>query len=171
MVAIQMKAVTPKMADLLPTLRRFSSLRMYNVGQRMRMLYKLTVSSWKHKPQFEITVIQNDQQMGVTVGTDDKIFGYVDEGTKPHRIVPKASNPSKRLFFREGFSPKTQPGIVGSWGGGSFGNVVVAKAVNHPGTAARKFTQTIQKQTEKHFENQMRAAMEQTAEFVNRRSR
>jgi HK97 gp10 family phage protein len=54
----------------------------------------------------------------LTVGSDVEYAGFVNDGTRPHRIVPK--NGSVLRF------------TVG-------GRVVYARVVNHPGTRARPF--------------------------------
>lgn len=171
MPAIQMLPITPEIVPLMPTVRRLTALALFNTGQRMRILYKLTVSTWTKKPKFTIEVKQTKQFFAVTTGTDNEIYGFVDKGTKPHFIRPKPSNKSRRLFFRKGFQPKTTPGIIASGSGGSFGNIVTAKEVKHPGTKARKFTPTIMRQTKGQFKKLMDQAFKQTAEFINKRSR
>jgi hypothetical protein len=78
----------------------------------------------------------------VTTGTNAKIYGFVDEGTKAHVILPKRS---KYLAFSSGYKAKTRVGIIGSEPGGSFGESVFAAKVHHPGFPGRKFTITIGK--------------------------
>lgn len=91
--------------------------------------------SWKHKPSFKIT---RDSE-STSIGTDSEIFGYVDQGTKPHIIRPK----NKRLRFGAGFSPKTTPGSLSSGAGSRSGPNVYARVVHHPGTQARNFSNLV----------------------------
>jgi hypothetical protein len=163
-----MLPITPKIEAMMPTVRRLTALALFNTGQRMRILYKLTVSTWKKKPKFEIKVTQTKQFFSVVTGTDDEIYGYVDKGTRPHFIRPKKK--FGRLFFRKGFQAKTFPGVIASGSGGSFGKMVVAREVRHPGIKARKFTPTIMRQTKGRFLKLMNQAFKQTAEFINKRS-
>lgn len=94
-------------------------------------------STWGHKPGFTIT--RSTWQREIT--TDDQVFVYVNEGTRPHTILPQGA----RLAFPGSFVPKTMPGVLGSGGGGSGGKTVFAKEVHHPGTKPRKFDEAVAK--------------------------
>lgn len=97
----------------------------------------VTTRTWKHRPAFTI-----DREDGLkrTVATDDEVFGYVDEGTPPHLIVAHGPGP---LVFGVGGHAKTTPRVIGSKAGGKGVTIVRARAVHHPGTAAREFTETV----------------------------
>lgn len=112
---------------------------MAEAGEEAIALYEQCTSTWERQPVFEAVVVSD----GVIVGTDDPIFQYVDEGTAPHPILPKAG---RVLRFRGGYSAKTSPGQLGSGGGGASGGVVFTRRVNHPGTKARDFTALVQQQ-------------------------
>lgn len=99
--------------------------------------YRVTTQTWEHKPDFTIEAPTENERI---VGTDDPIYGYVDAGTKPHVIVPKRA---KVLVFGPGARAKTRPRVIGSTGGSKGGAPVVAHRVNHPGTEAREFSETI----------------------------
>ena len=101
-----------------------------------------TVRTWEHKPKFDITVTRSGNEYSVAAGTDDKIYGFVDQGTKPHDIKPKRS---QYLAFSSGYRAKTRVGIIGSREGGAFGDTVIASSVHHPGFPGRMFIQRIQK--------------------------
>lgn len=111
-----------------------------------------TVRTWKHKPTFDVTITQNNGNYSVTAGTDDEIYGYVNDGTKPHVIKPKRS---KYLRFSSGYKAKTRVGIIGSQDGGSFGNDVFSKGVYHPGFVGRKFTEKIAKRRQVTIEQEI----------------
>jgi len=96
-----------------------------------------TTASWEHKPTFQRRTTADG---GVEVYTDDDIFHYVDQGTKPHIIEPKQA---PRLRFQSQYTAKTMPGNILSRPGGASGPFVFAKRVNHPGTEPRLITQTI----------------------------
>jgi hypothetical protein len=101
------------------------------------------VARWKNKPDFadEFTVTKTRMECLIKPKGARKvinIFKYVDKGTKPHLIFPKT--PGGSLFFRGGYSARTQPVAKYNVGSGqSFGAWVQSKGVAHPGNAPRKF--------------------------------
>jgi hypothetical protein len=95
--------------------------------------------TWATPVKFDVRSALEAGSAVITISTTNEIFGYVDQGTKPHIIRPRG----KALMFGAGFAPKTQPGIIGSSSGASGGAVVFAKYAQHPGTKPRKFTETI----------------------------
>lgn len=117
-----------------------------DVGRETADDYRKTTKTWKRKPRF--TVSKPTSAAGVisiVVGTDNKIFEYIDLGTRPHLILPRNG---KMLSFKGGYRAKTQPGVIGSSAGGSFGNQRFARAVYHPGFPARRFTEIISKRNQ-----------------------
>jgi len=100
-----------------------------------------TTRTWDHKPKFDITITQQGDDYSIAVGTDDKIYGYVDAGTRPHVITAKRS---PYLAFSAGYRAKTRVGIIGSQPGGAFGPTIFAQSVSHPGFPGRMFIQRIQ---------------------------
>lgn len=118
--------------------------------------YKLTTATWEHQPKFETVIALGKTKAEFLVGTDDEIYRYVDEGTKPHMIFPKKA---KMLRFQGGYSAKTQPGVIGSTTGGANGPIIYSKGVMHPGTKARRFSEIINKKHEGLFKDRMHEAM------------
>lgn len=100
-----------------------------------------TVRTWKTKVAFDVTITQNGEDYGVTAGTDNQIYTWVNDGTKPHAIKPKRS---RFLRFSSGYKAKTRVGIIGSVDGGSFGNDIFSRGVMHPGFVGRTFVTKIQ---------------------------
>ena len=94
------------------------------------------------------------------VSTDNEIYGYVDQGTKPHIIRPKRA---QKLFFKSGYSAKTTPRVIGSNNGGANGPDVFANVVRHPGTKAREFAETLKEKYQKTFGKTMQRAMNNAA--------
>jgi hypothetical protein len=92
----------------------------------------------------------------VLVGTDDEIYGYVNEGTKPHTIWAKNA---RTLAFPSAYTPKTRPGHMTAGSGGASGPTVFAAEVHHPGTEARNFDKAIQKEWKPKFKRLMEQAM------------
>ena len=135
-------------------------------GEAIRKEYEKTTRTWRNKPKFEVIPDVGKDKVEVLVGTDDKVFGYVDLGTRPHIIVPKRAG---LLRFQSGYKAKTAPGVIGSSAGGKFGSVVYSRIVHHPGTVARNFSKIIQKRRQKPFQNAMIKAMQKGAAKANAR--
>ena len=119
-----------------------------------------TTRTWKHKPKFAVIVEENATLYSVFAGTNDDIYRYVDQGTKPHDIKPKRS---KYLRFSGGYQAKTRVGIIGSQDGGSSGDPVFSKGVHHPGTKARNFIITINKRRQKTIGQEVDQALAKVA--------
>jgi hypothetical protein len=103
--------------------------------------FEATTRTWTHKPLFDVTITQQGEDYIVVAGTDDLIYLFVSEGTKPHVIAAKRS---PYLVFQSGYRAKTRVGIIGSQEGGAFGDTLFRKSVKHPGSKARKFIAKIQ---------------------------
>lgn len=116
------------------------------IGRYILGYYHAVTMTWNHKPKFDMEMETADGLVSVAVGTDDDIFRYVDEGTRPHIIRAK---PGGILAFQSGYNAKTQPGSLTSKAGGAFGPFVFAQEVRHPGTRARGFTAEITRRTER----------------------
>lgn len=112
------------------------------VGNAMKRDFEATTATWKHKPVFTVDVSTKGQGPAVLVGTSDQIYGYVNDGTKPHVIRPKRG---RVLRFASGYTAKTSPGVIGSGAGGASGGAIFSRQVNHPGTKARNFDEIIAK--------------------------
>jgi len=131
---------------------------MQKVGAEIVKDFESTVATWSKKPDFKFTSssAQNTPSLTINIETDDPIYGYVDEGTKPHIIAPVKA---KRLFFAVGGTAKTQPNVIGSSAGSKGTSPVVALVVNHPGTKARNFTKKIESKWRGEFGKRMLAVM------------
>lgn len=140
MAAIKLTAIKP---PKLPTGEEYAKVMQdatYKSAALMMRDLQATVQTWTKKPKFDITITQQGGNYSVTAATDDEIYGYVNDGTKPHEIKPKRS---KYLRFSSGYKAKTRVGIIGSNDGGAFGDDVFSKGVHHPGFPAREFTKKI----------------------------
>ena len=131
------------------------------VARAVERDYKETVKTWETKVEFETIVSLRGGKAEFLVGTNSKIYEYVDKGTKPHIIRPKKA---KMLRFQSGYSAKTTPGIISSSSGGRSGDIIYSKGVMHPGTKARKFSEVINKKYERKFKDEMHAAMRRAAQ-------
>jgi hypothetical protein len=98
--------------------------------------FQRTTSTWRHKPTFAARSGLSSGGLTLDIGTNDRIYGYVSNGTPAHVIRPRRA---PLLRFQSGYRAKTRPNSLSSGAGGKYGPYVVAKEVNHPGTKARKF--------------------------------
>lgn len=126
---------------------------MDDAAEMVKKDFEQTTASWDHTVTFTIAKQGADR----TVTTTDEIWGYVDEGTKPHVIVAKRA---RVLRFAVGGKPKTSPGKITSGSGSKGGDVVFRPRVNHPGTKARLFTQQIAKRWQRGTAPFIRDALE-----------
>lgn len=102
-----------------------------NVSERWEHRVKFT-QDWSESPHSYEVIIR-------PTGENKKIFGYVDQGTKPHLIQPL--NPVGKLKFRTGYSPRTAyRGQTNVGTGQAYGGWVNKTVVNHPGSKAREFS-------------------------------
>lgn len=109
--------------------------------------HEKVVESWKNQPDFQTRKYIKADSIGMTVfptGEAKEIYTYVDQGTKPHLIVPVHA---KLLKFRTGYQPKTLPNparvVIQPAGGKATGPQVFAKLVHHPGSEPREFSKAI----------------------------
>lgn len=111
---------------------------MLRMARMVKSEFDITTLTWDHRPEFRV------EPTGVTghyrVWTNDLIYKFVDQGTRPHVI--EARN-APMLVFALGGLPKTQPGVIGSSNGRRGHDWRRKKRVNHPGTRARGFRDLI----------------------------
>lgn len=117
---------------------------------------KSTTRTWTHQPKFSVNILPTNVDYTIIAGTDDEIYSYVDAGTRPHPIRPKRS---KYLRFTSGYRSKTRVNIIGSREGGSFGDEVFSKGVNHPGFAGRNFLAQIARRRQVTLEQEISQAI------------
>jgi len=148
------KALThfpPPLAELNAALRAH--------GNELKAELEDVVSDWsdENRPKFKVEAKTTDRELRVEVRPykrrrASQIFAWVDAGTRPHVIKPKRKNKRGRLAFRTEYQPKTAPVARAHVGPGrATGPWVMPKMVRHPGTKARRFSETIQKRTYKRF--------------------
>lgn len=111
-----------------------------------------TTATWKHAVEFAITPIEG----GLEVNTGDSVWHMVDEGTRPHIIVPRNK---KVLVFGPGARAKTVPRVIGSGAGSKGGAPVVAHVVHHPGTEARDFSEVLQEKYDNELPRRIDVAL------------
>lgn len=104
----------------------------------------VTTQAWQTKPVFAIERKVAER----IVSTNDEIYGFVNDGTPAHIIVPRGK---KVLAFGAGGSPKTAPRVIGSRSGSRGGTIVHTRVVHHPGTEPREFDETIGKKWDRQL--------------------
>lgn len=154
-MAILVKAIKPKRfrAD---GFRQALAAAARDVANGVEGDFKATTATWKHKVAFTKIVSIEPSPIEILVGTDDEIYRYVDEGTRPHLIFAKNA---KVLAFPSAYSAKTAPRVIGSQAGGGSGPTLFRPYVEHPGTEARQFDQTIRDKWDPKFKRAMEQAM------------
>ena len=130
--------------------------------------FEATTKTWKHKVKFQgAKSIAMAKSPTVHVITNDEIYRYVNDGTKPHPIfagIYTGRSNKKALSFGKGkYRPKTRVRVIGSTPGGPTGPKIARPYVQHPGTKARKFDETIQKKWTPRFKRLMEQAMSRAA--------
>lgn len=133
------------------------------ITTELRNKHRLVVQRWKNKPDFRLMMIRAPNKLTgrvVIAGKAQRIWRYVDEGTKPHYIRAKRA---PYLHFQLGYMPKTKP--IAKYVGGlgkAFGSWKRKKVVHHPGSKARKFNKTYADNTRKDFTKRIQQAIQRS---------
>lgn len=167
MVALVVKQIKPKkLKD--KVFREFTEKAMAGIGKGMKSDFEKTTATWNTDVTFEVIESAGKDKIEVLAGTDNEIYGFVDKGTKAHRIVPKRA---PALRFQGTYKAKTTPGVLSSKSGGSSGDVIYSQGVNHPGTKARNFSQAIEKKWQpklkREIEKALREARKKSGHEIN----
>ena len=165
--------------EIKPSRLRVDALRLEllnairKVGRATRREFEATTKNWKHQVKFEMMISLKDGPTAL-VTTDDKIYGYVDEGTGKaaghisykypiFAGIYTGKSKKKVLAFPSVSRPKTRPGSLKS-GVGHRGKVDVAVPyVEHPGIKPRRFSKQIKKKMQPRFKREMERAMVRAA--------
>lgn len=123
------------------------------LGLEAQMLFEKTTATWTHQPTFT----NQRTRQGYTVGTDDRIYGFVDRGTRAHEIRPRRTGGILR--FTGPYHAKTKPNVIASYRGGRGRVAVWARRVQHPGTEPRNFSKIIRERVQRQAPNKLRAAL------------
>lgn len=153
---IQTKLIKPKKLRV-EDIRRELEIAVTFEGDAIRKEYEKTTRTWNHKPEFEVLPEVSDTEATVLVGTDDKIYKFLDEGTRVRYAT-----------LSKDWQSKTKPGIIGS-GPGRGRVLFVSKKRPRPGIEARRFTQIIQSRRKRPFHRSMIKAMRKGADKANAR--
>lgn len=162
---IRIEAIRPRKSPLIDTkaFTRELSKAVDKTANDMRGDFEKTTRTWDTDVKFYVRPKGGQigrRDMVITVYTNNQIYQYVDEGTKPHIIRPKKAS---TLRFLSNHKAKTRPGFIGSSQGGSSGESVFSKEVMHPGTRPRNFAAIIAKRHAPRFKKNVDAAMARAA--------
>lgn len=124
------------------------------VAKGAKVDFGVTTRTWTNKPEFTIDTPSEDRRV---VGTDDKIYDFVDKGTKPHIIRPRRGK--VLTWMGTAYRAKTSPGQIKSVKGGNNNSIVYTKIVQHPGTQARNFTIAIRDKWAGQMKIRMQSAL------------
>lgn len=109
----------------------------------------------KHKRKVRVT----RGKIEASVEIQGKVYAIVHQGSPAHKIKPKGNY---KLRFQKGYKAKTAPGYFASFPGGSFGPMVAAKEVDHPGFPGRFQSKAIKAQQERPFRDEMKEALQKS---------
>jgi hypothetical protein len=93
-------------------------------------MFEMTVRTWVDSPIFN-SDIQGDEPMILQVGTSDKVYYFLNYGTRV-----------RRALMSDDFVPKTSPGSLKSRAGRGH-RVKISKNISRPGIEARHFAENI----------------------------
>lgn len=135
--------VVAYLKELDKEIRKGAAAVMVQVADNRVTSLREVPKQWKNKLTFRRMQKQERQTLKQLIMSEGKeeaiaIFGYVDRGTKPHRIEPK--KPGGRLVFNVPYQARTAPIANANAGSGKSGDVTVfSTGVDHPGNEARLF--------------------------------
>ena len=152
-IVIETKAIKPKKMRI-DAIRIELEKAVTWEGDAIRKGYEKTTRTWRHKPTFEVIPEVTNDRVEVLVGTDDKIYKFIDEGTKVRYATMSPD-----------WISKTTPRVIGS-GAGRGRVLFVRKDRPRPGIEAREFSKIIEKQRKKPFQRAMQEAMKKGAAKV-----
>lgn len=132
---------------------------LFDIAEDAKADFEKTVDTWDNKPEFVV----EKRPRSLVVKTDDKIYHFVDGGTRAHVIRPVNA---PMLAFSGSYQAKTTPRVIASRPGGRSGPVVFAAEVHHPGTEAREFSKIIHAKWERETVGRMREAFKNGLESV-----
>lgn len=131
--------------------------------------HRKVVREWVKKPGFRQQKYKSPNTYSIKIvptGRYASVWYFVDRGTKPHEIAAKNV---PLLKFQTGYSPRTAAVAKFAQGTGQkFGPWVSTAVVQHPGTEARKFTQTWIDELDPPFPDRIQAAIQRGLNKANR---
>lgn len=155
---MRIEAVLPKTKLLKFDLNRALRGAVDSARKPIEADLKAVTGTWKTKVRFRTRFNNEGGNLVVSIVTRNKIFIYVDQGTRPHII--QAKNAPYLSFRTGGFIPKTYPGkLLSGSGQKATGGFVKTQSVNHPGTEPRYFSANIAQKHKKTLVAALKAAI------------
>ena len=112
-----------------------------DVSRKLKLDLQSTTRTWSKRPDFQVPVLLRGDGFDIIGGTDDPVWNWLDVGTRPHAILPRAGGVLAFQWGGKGsYMPKSIPHWIGSQAGGSTGGTVITRRVWHPGTKPRKWS-------------------------------
>lgn len=88
MAGVRLKAIKPKGFN--KNVFRLAFIRESSrIAKDVEKDYIKTTKKWKKRPIWIRSIKHTDKGIIIFVGTENKIYGYIDKGTKKHIIRPK----------------------------------------------------------------------------------
>jgi hypothetical protein len=151
MVGVSLKAVKPAAFDKL-VFRLALIKEQSKIAKDIEKDYIRTTKKWKRKPIWIRSVKHKGNEIIIFVGTDNKIYGYIDKGTKKHIIRPK-----KAEFLR------FRGSSYGGRGRPRASDFVYTKLVHHPGFKGYGHSKKIAKKWQPLIRTRLDAAIARAA--------
>ena len=120
------------------------------LGDEALKLYRSTTKTWSHSVVFEKIVNVQGSTVEVLVGTDDFIYGIVNDGAR----IPAIEG--KLMVFQANYAAKTTPGSLQSRRGGASGPLVFTRRVRARTIRARNFTEKIKELIDKKAPSELK---------------
>lgn len=117
-----------------PAVERAVRETMRSLAEEAKQDMEATTRGWKHDATFHAIA----DRTGYIIGTDDEVWNWLDQGTRPHVIRPRRA---RRLRFV------------------TSGRVVWARQVNHPGTKPRAWSKMIKHKYQREMPHRMNEAI------------
>lgn len=146
------RAIIPNSMISLAAQRSAVKAAMDNAAKQAKAEFEKTTATWSRRPEF---TIEAPSEFSRTIATDSEIYGYVNDGTRPH-IIPVSGT---AVIFPGGL-PKTAPRIIGSGTGSPGKRTFTTKPIHHPGTEAREFDDVIAEQMEPKLATEIQRAVD-----------
>jgi len=155
---IRIEAEVPREVVNVEKLRLGVLNALRRTGTKTRQMFRKTTATWNTQPVFTQKISFRGGEPAVEVGTDNEIYGYVNDGVPARDIYP-VNKPL--LKYQKGYTAKTRVRVIGSRPGGKHGAWTSRKSVHWPGIEARHFSDEIASEMELELENAVYEAIDE----------